>query len=251
MIQSDELAQERDSTAPTSEGASPALAKSTTPPRKQVVPVATDEKMAHATSLATNSLPVSMLAHPPNEAASSSPSHFGGELPEDFEAALERVETRPRRSGLMGLWHRLRGRANAKGTKRVVAFDGFRSGLYDEKIERDRRYGTVYTVREERNAYLVRLEMPRRLPASALKEAWGVGDEMPDYDYSIQLQDQVLSIRGSVVQEAIRRLAYVSSSFPADFLTRIEFSQTVAGFVHRLRDKFLEVIVFKRGAIPT
>jgi HSP20 family molecular chaperone IbpA len=107
----------------------------------------------------------------------------------------------------------------------------------------------VYTVIEKQNAYVVRLEMPRRIPASALKETWGVGDEMPDYHYSLQLEDQVLSIRASVEQEAIRRLAYISSSFPPDFLTRIEFAQAVEGFVHRLTNKVLEIIVFKRGAI--
>ncbi len=128
---------------------------------------------------------------------------------------------------------------------RKVSFDGFRSDQYDDKLERDRRYGTVYTVMEQANAYLIRLEMPRLIPASSLKRLWNLPDEMPDYDYNIALGDSVLEIRASVRGEAFRKLSYISSSFPADFLTRIEFDKSVSTFRHRLRDKVLEVIVFK------
>ncbi len=131
---------------------------------------------------------------------------------------------------------------------RKVGFDGFTSDQHDDKLERDRRYGTVYTVMEQANAYLVRLEMPRRIPASSLKRLWNLPDEMPDYDYHIALEDGVLAIKASVRGEALRRLSYISASFPADFLTRIEFGQPVASFKHRLRNKVLEVIVFKGEA---
>ena len=42
---------------------------------------------------------------------------------------------------------------------------------------------------------------------------------MPDYDYNIMLGDNVLSINASVRGETIRRLSYISSAFPADFMT--------------------------------
>ena len=179
---------------------------------------------------------------------------FDGELEEDFDTALSRV-VKHRATRLEALKRGLQRLVSAKKsndlhaldhTERKVAFDGFRSELYDEKIERDRRYGTVYTVSEEDNAYLVRLEMPRRVPNSALKRVWNLPDEMPDYDYSLALTDGVLSIRGAVRGEALRRLAYVSPSFPSDFMTRIEFAKPVGAFRHRLRDKNLEIIVFKR-----
>jgi hypothetical protein len=117
--------------------------------------------------------------------------------------------------------------------------------MHEDKTERDRRYGTVYTVAEYANAYLVRLEMPRRLPPSSLKRLWNLPDEMPDYDYNILLGDNVITVSASVRGEAIRRLSYVSSSFPADFTTRIEFGKAVSAFKHRMRDKVLEVIVLK------
>jgi hypothetical protein len=138
-------------------------------------------------------------------------------------------------------------RGGAKGSKveRKVAFDGFQTNLHDEKLERDRRYGTVYTVKEYANAYLVRLEMPRKLPASSLKRLWNLPDEMPDYDYNIALADNVLTIHASVRGEALRRLSYVSSAFPADFMTRIEFGKQVEAFKHRLHDKVMEIVVLK------
>jgi ferredoxin len=138
-----------------------------------------------------------------------------------------------------------RGGAKAGKVERKVAFDGFQTNLHDEKLERDRRYGTVYTVKEYANAYLVRLEMPRKLPASSLKRLWDLPDEMPDYDYNIALGDNVLTIHASVRGEALRRLSYVSSAFPADFMTRIELGKQVAAFKHRLRDKVMDIVVLK------
>jgi hypothetical protein len=182
---------------------------------------------------------------------------FPGELEDDFDTVLLRVEIAPRNRPLMRLLARplifllprkMRARffEERVHTERHVAFDGFRSDFHDDKTERDRRYGTVYTVSEEVNAYLVRLEFPRILPSSALKRTWGLPDAMPDYDYAIGLGDAVLTIRAGVRGEAYRRLSYVSASFPSDFLTRIEFEKPVSAFKHRLRNKVLEIVVFKR-----
>ncbi len=142
----------------------------------------------------------------------------------------------------------LAGGSKLRSSQRKVAFDGFMSDLHDEKTERDRRYGTVYTVSEHANAYLVRLEMPRKLPASSLKRLWNLPDEMPDYDYNLALIDGVLTLSASVRGEALRRLCHVSSSCPADFTTRIEFAKPVTTFKHRLQNKLLDIIVVKGDA---
>jgi hypothetical protein len=68
---------------------------------------------------------------------------------------------------------------------------------------------------------------------------------MPDYDYNISLDGQVLVVRAGVRGDAMRRLSYISASFPADFLTRIELEHPVSTFKHRLANKVLEIIVFK------
>ncbi len=139
----------------------------------------------------------------------------------------------------------LAGRSKPGRMERKVAFDGFMIDLHGEKTERDRRYGTVYTVSEHPNAYLVRLEMPRKIPATSLKRLWNLPDEMPDYDYNLALNDGTLMINASVRGESLRRLCHVSPSFPADFATRIEFGKPVSTFKHRMRNKVLEVIVLK------
>lgn len=216
-------------------------------PRVENKPVA---QTATATPKPPDSFPVSMVVHPVSELAPSSerpPSRFPGELPESFATALARVEALPAGAGWFGGWWR-RFSHDTSRTERVVAFDGFRNDLYDEKLERDRRYGTVYTVVEQKNAYLVRLEMPRRLASSALRATWNMSGEMPDYDYTIALTSGGLTVKASVRGEALRRLSYISTSFPADFMTQIELSQLVDGFCHRLHDKVLEIIVFKRAA---
>ena len=185
--------------------------------------------------------------------------HFPGEIEGDFDEALKTVApggpTSRRagaRRGILGSLAELaragRGRAPATRADRHVAFDGYRNPMHDEKIERDRRYGTVYTVVEHANAYLVSIEMPRRIPASSLKELWKLPDEMPDYDYTVTLHGNVLAVRAGVRGDAMRRLSYISASFPSDFLTRIEFGQLVASFKQRLRDKVLEIVVFKKAA---
>ena len=131
----------------------------------------------------------------------------------------------------------------------MVAFDGFRDDLFEDKRERDRRYGTVYTVSDQANAFVVRLELPRRMPKSSLRSTWQLADEMPDYFCTLGLTDNVLRIRAGLPDEARRRLSYVSSSFPTDFQTRIEFQTPVEGYKHRLRNKLLEIIVYKKGKL--
>jgi hypothetical protein len=181
--------------------------------------------------------------------------HFAGETAGDFQSALAMVEPggpAGRRRGHRTIWGSLvrflrldRMRGPAIRTDRHVAFDGYRNPMHDEKVERDRRYGTVYTVVEHANAYLVTIEMPRRIPASSLKQLWKLPDEMPDYDYTVTLHGNVLAVRAGVRGDAMRRLSYISASFPSDFLTRVEFDRPVTSFKHRMRDKMLEIVVFK------
>ena len=219
------------------------------PPRVEAKPNPA-VKAPVATPKPDSSLPVSMVVRPAGAVAPSSDTQsprFPGELAESFTTALARVVPLPSSAGRFGGWWR-RSSREASRTRRAVAFDGFRSDLYDDKLERDRRYGTVYTVVEQRNAYLVRLEMPRQLASSALRATWNMPREMPDYNYTIALTNNVLIVKASVPGEALRRLSYISTSFPADFMTRIEFARLVDGFVHRLRDKVLEVIVFTRNS---
>lgn len=130
----------------------------------------------------------------------------------------------------------------------TIVIDGFRGGNFEEKMERERRYGEVYSLEDMGNGYLLRLEFPRRVPPSALKEELGVGDAMPPYDYDLKLADGALVVRGTLTDENVRKLAAVSPAFPPDFTTRVPIPAPVAGFKHRIRedDRVLEVVVLKR-----
>lgn len=186
----------------------------------------------------------------PRIAAEPGEAEFEANLRQSGFAAPARKSSAERIFGLLrALIPFGRYRAESVPQHRVVAFDGFRSDLFEDKRERDRRYGTVYSVLESETAYLVRLELPRRMPNSSLKEVWHISDEMPDYACRLTLSDNVLCITAGLPDEARRRLSYVSSSFPADFETRISFQTTVVNYNYRIQNKVLEIIVNKEPAL--
>ncbi len=133
------------------------------------------------------------------------------------------------------------GMAGPPETQGSVGQDGFTDARFEDKLERERRYGEVYRVTEELNGCTVKLEFPRTVPPSATKEELGVSDEMPDYDYKILLSGSQLTIKGKVTEEKVRRIAAVSPAFPPDFTTHIKLPSRPAGFRHRFEGKDLEI----------
>jgi hypothetical protein len=198
------------------------------------------------------SMPLSMTNAPPATTSTTDQAGDGGHneaAGDDFARALAALKplTMRHQSMVARLWRSLRGRSRETGTDedRHVAFDGYRGTQHDDKIERDRRYGTVYTVIEYANGYLVRLELPRRMPSSSLKQVWHLEGAVPEYDCVCELSHNVLVIRGRLHEEALRRLAHVSASFPSGFMTRIEFGVPVKGITYRVRGRTVEVVVGK------
>ena len=187
--------------------------------------------------------------------------NFAGEMEGDFESALRTVEpggpagSRRSHRSIWGSLVRLarldRLRGPATRQDRHVAFDGFRNPIHDEKIERDRRYGTVYTLVEHANAYLVSIEMPRRIPDSSLKGTYGsYPTRCPTTITPSRCTIRVLAVRAGVRGNAMRRLSYSCVvSFRLSNADRIRPS--VTSFKHRMRDKVLEVVVFKTAGAAT
>jgi hypothetical protein len=122
-----------------------------------------------------------------------------------------------------------------------VGQDGFRDPRFEDKLERERRYGEVYRLHQKANGFLLEFEFPRLVPPSGVKEELGLPDEMPDYDYDLVLQNGSLVVKGRVTDARVRKAAAVSPAFPPDFTTPIQLPSRVAGFRHRFRDKTLEV----------
>jgi hypothetical protein len=127
------------------------------------------------------------------------------------------------------------------GEESHVGFDGFYDERFDEKTERERRYGEVYRVDDLTGGYLVHMEFPRRVPPSSLADELGLASEMPDYDYDVRLQAGHLIVRGRVVDPRALKLTAVAGAFPPEFTTRIDLSRAVAGFRQRYRDGVLEI----------
>src|SRR5947199_164183 len=140
--------------------------------------------------------------------------------------------------------------AGARGSASGVGFDGFYGDRdhFDEKLERDRRYGSIYKVVDRDDAYILRLEFPRRLPPSSLADELRLPPEMPDYDYELSLQDGTFVVHGRVTDPQVRKLTAVAPAFPPEFTTRVPLRDPVAGFRHRYQDKTLEVILPKAGS---
>jgi ferredoxin len=133
--------------------------------------------------------------------------------------------------------------AASKGESRQsrVGFDGFYDRRFDDKTERERRYGEVYRFEDLGGGYYFRLEFPTRVPASSLAGELGLPEEMPDYDYDIAVRNGHLTVRGSVVDPRVRKLTGVAGAFPPEFTTRVPLPRPVRGFQHRYRDRVLEI----------
>src|SRR5437867_405741 len=140
--------------------------------------------------------------------------------------------------------------AGARGSASGVGFDGFYGDRdhFDEKLERDRRYGSIHKVVDRDDAYILRLEFPRRLPPSSLADELRLPPEMPDYDFELSLQDGTFVVHGRVTDPQVRKLTAVAPAFPPEFTTRVPLRDPVAGFRHRYQDKTLEVILPKAGS---
>jgi hypothetical protein len=126
-----------------------------------------------------------------------------------------------------------------------IPVDGFYSEGFDEKLERERRYGNVYTVEDRGGALLLRLEFPRRMPDIGIASRANLPDEMPDYDYDLALDDGQFVIRGRCADENVRKISSSFGAFPPEFMTIITLKEKIVGFAHRFEDKLLEVFLLK------
>ncbi|HSF57617.1 MAG TPA: hypothetical protein VLD83_06070, partial [Candidatus Binatia bacterium] len=129
-----------------------------------------------------------------------------------------------------------------------IPVDGFYSKGFVEKLERERRYGNVYTVEDRGDALLLRLEFPTRLPDIGLPDRQQLPDEMPEYDYDLALKDSQFIIKGKCTDERVRKISSSIGAFPPEFTTIVPLKDRVVGFVHRFENKLLEVFLLKDKA---
>ncbi|HYA28795.1 MAG TPA: hypothetical protein VEI95_08255, partial [Acidobacteriota bacterium] len=126
-----------------------------------------------------------------------------------------------------------------------IPVDGFYSEGFVDKLERERRYGNAYTVEDRGGAFLVRLEFPRWIPYIGVASREQIPDEMPDYDYDLDLKDGQLVVKGKCLDEKVRKISSSVGAFPPEFTTVIPFRQRISGFAHQFGNKLLEVLLVK------
>jgi len=141
-------------------------------------------------------------------------------------------------------------KANVHTEENREAFEGYYgpTTAFDDKRERERRYGEVYTIEERPSGWLFRMELPRRIPPSGVKHELGLGDEMPDYDLTMTLEGNVFVVHGKVVDPRLRTIAATAPAFPPDFTTRIPLAERCLGFVQRCESKVVEAVLVKQSA---
>jgi hypothetical protein len=126
-----------------------------------------------------------------------------------------------------------------------VPVDGFYAKGFVDKLERERRYGNVYTVEDRGGAYILRMEFPRRVPDIGIAARQQLPDEMPDYDYDVALEPGQIVVKGKCADENVRKISSSVGAFPPEFVTVIPLRQRTAGFAHRYKNKLLEVLMVK------
>jgi hypothetical protein len=126
-----------------------------------------------------------------------------------------------------------------------VPVDGFYSKGFVEKLERERRYGNVYTMEDRGGAYFLRMEFPRWVPDIGLANRSQLPEEMPDYDYELALKDGHFIVKGKCIDERVRKVSSSIGAFPPEFTTIIPLKEKVSGFAQHFENKLLEVILLK------
>jgi hypothetical protein len=131
-----------------------------------------------------------------------------------------------------------------------IPVDGFYSRGFVDKLERERRYGNVYTVEDRGGALLLRLEFPRSIPDIGIADRLKISDEMPDYDYDLALKNGQFIVRGRCRDERVRKISSSVGAFPPEFTTVIPLQDRIVGFAHKFENKLLQVLLLKDRITP-
>jgi ferredoxin len=123
-------------------------------------------------------------------------------------------------------------------------------GVEEDQLERERRYGRDYEVDERAGYVRVLYRFPARVPAVRDRFRYGMPETMPLYRHHVALEGRSLTVAGWVVDPKIRALTHTTTSFPAQFVTHIDFEREIVGMTSRFdAHNQLEVILFTDPAV--
>lgn len=123
-------------------------------------------------------------------------------------------------------------------------------GVEEDQVERNRRYGRDYTVEEKEGFVRIAYHLPTRVPAVRDRFRYGLAAEMPRYRTHVQLEGNSLYVTAWLTDPKIRSLCHTSSSFPAQFVTTLDFERETCGSTFRQDSRGkLEIILFTDRAV--
>ncbi len=118
-------------------------------------------------------------------------------------------------------------------------------GVEEDAVERDRRYGRDYAVSEREGHIHIAFHFPTRVPAVRDRFKYGLPEDMPLYKSHVQFEGNDLLVAGWLTDPKVRALTHTSSSFPAQFMTTLEFKRDIVGYASRYdAHGELEVVLF-------
>ncbi len=207
-------------------------------------------KFSKATNLAYTEVPVPSTEYNNEEVTGVCPTNaiyvVGAPPPTPEELAAKERRAQEHIQALKARTRTIEGRIAEY--KREILKHG-EDVLAEDPVERDRRYGLVYRVEETGGAYVVSLELPRRIPDSQVRRRLGIGTEMPDYAVSVRaLDERTLEVQGKITDPQVLKLAAGSApsvSFPPQFLRPLRFPRPVGAFRFELAGKILTITVDK------
>jgi ferredoxin/HSP20 family molecular chaperone IbpA len=120
-------------------------------------------------------------------------------------------------------------------------------GEKDSKWDVMKRYGMAATVSEDRNRYVIRMELPEKTPAHILKYKMGLPDAMPDYKIEVTLapDHKGVQVAAWMKDPHIQKLCGKINSFPDRFRRSFDLGSPVSVSRHVYRNKILTVELTK------
>jgi hypothetical protein len=110
-----------------------------------------------------------------------------------------------------------------------------RRRLLEDRSERERRYGRLYSLQEIHGGFVLRVELPRTLPSQELLCMYGFSLDAPEYECGVLLMPpDTASVRARLQDPRLRLLGGKLNSFPSGFRLDYRFPRPVSAVFRRL-----------------
>lgn len=111
----------------------------------------------------------------------------------------------------------------------------------DSQWEIMKRYGMAAVVDEQKDRYVIKMELPDRTPTHVLKFQMGLPDHMPDYKIEVKLDDAArqITVNGKLEDPHIQKLCGKINSFPDRFRRSFKLEERVQLVRQRYINKIL------------